>query len=122
MAGETFDSVNNSIQQTEIVKPMVIKQAVSVNYDSVLTSLRVLQSRYPQTSLVIESVEIIKEASIVYNNSESPSKDEEFINAIVKSVDAERVLSAIEPIIEIIPAGKIITMFLRLIIKYKKPN
>lgn len=121
MAGEKFNSVSNSIQQTEIVKPLIIKQAASVNYDSVLSSLSLMQSRYPQTSLVIESVETIKEASFVYNNSESPSKDEVFINTIVKSIDAERVMSAIEPIIEIIPAGKIITMVLRLIIKYKKP-
>ena len=122
MAGDAVGSVNNAIQQREIVKPILIKQAASINYDSVLTSLNELQTRYPKIELVIASVETLKTASIEYNSSENPRKDEEFINSITNGIDAERVMAVIEPIIEIIPAGKIITMVLRLIIKYKKPD
>lgn len=119
IASDTVDSVNNTFQQSEGIKPMLIKQAASINYDSVLESIDSINTIHPKTKLIVDAVGVIKEASIDYNNSESLTRDDEFIQKLVCRIEAERVIAELEPIVSIIPFGSVLLMIIKMLLKFK---
>lgn len=119
IASDTVDSVNNTFQQSEGIKPMLIKQAASINYDSVLESIDSINTIHPKTKLIVDAVGVIKEASIDYNNSESLTRDDEFIQKLVCRIEAERVIAELEPIVSMIPFGSVLLMIIKMLLKFK---
>lgn len=98
---------------------MLIKQATSVNYENMLASVNTLGESVPASKSLIAPIQLLNEATVAYNQSESKNKDEEFINYIIDNIDAEKVLCEIEPVIQYIPNGNYIVMILRFVINLK---
>lgn len=115
----TSDGMNSFISSLP-AKSVVIKQATSVNYENMLTSVNTLGESVPASKSLIAPIRLLNEASAVYNQSESENKDDEFINYLVDNIDAEKILTEIEPVIQYIPNGNYIVMILRFIINFKK--
>ncbi|WP_455590570.1 hypothetical protein [Bacteroides sp.] len=115
----TSDSVNNIIASLP-TKSVLIKQATSANYENMLVSVNALGESIPASKSLIAPIQLLNEASVAYNQSESENKDEEFINYIIDNIDAEKVLCEIEPVIQYIPNGNYIVMILHFIINLKK--
>ena len=115
----TSDSVNNIIASLP-TKSVLIKQATSANYENMLVSVNALGESMPASKSLIAPIQLLNEASVAYNQSESENKDEEFINYIIDNIDAEKVLCEIEPVIRYIPNGNYIVMILHFIINLKK--
>jgi hypothetical protein len=122
---KTTDEATISLQ-TQInnvsgnLKPQIIQQAVNINYDAISTSLRRVNRVHLIPECVILSMEILQKASDDYKASLECDKDEKFLNCIVNNIDAKFVLENIKPIVKLIPAGGIIVMLLKLILKLKK--
>ncbi len=114
----TSDSVNNIIASLP-TKSVLIKQATSVNYENMLASVNTLGESVPASKSLIAPIQLLNEATVAYNQSESENKDEEFINYIIDNIDAEKVLCEIEPVIQYIPNGNYIVMILRFVINLK---
>lgn len=114
----TSDSVNNIIASLP-TKSVLIKQATSVNYENMLASVNTLGESVPASKSLIAPIQLLNEATVAYNQSESKNKDEEFINYIIDNIDAEKVLCEIEPVIQYIPNGNYIVMILRFVINLK---
>lgn len=114
----TSDSVNNIIASLP-TKSVLIKQATSVNYENMLASVNTLGESVPASKSLIAPIQLLNEATVAYNQSESENKDEEFINYIIDNIDAEKVLCEIEPAIQYIPNGNYIVMILRFVINLK---
>ena len=116
--GQTTTNITNSMANSWSnldAKSPVIKQATNINYDSVLTALNSMPSDIP-TSLT-PSIDLLKEAAETYNNSVSENKNDEYINYLVKNLDAQFILNTIEPVVKSIPFGSIIVYLLRFIVK-----
>ena len=113
------DTANN-LAASLPTKSAIIKQVSSVNYDKALDSVKALEEKAPDSQNLIAPIQLLQEASTIYNQSESENKDDEFINYIIENIDAEQVLDKIEPVIQYIPNGNYIVMALRFIIKMKK--
>ena len=114
----TSDSVNNIIASLP-TKSVLIKQATSVNSENMLASVKKMGESVPASKSLIAPIQLLNEATVAYNQSESENKDEEFINYIIDNIDAEKVLCEIEPVIQYIPNGNYIVMILRFVINLK---
>jgi len=125
-----LDTVKNKVSETsssavnlmsnsgEMVKSVVVKQAVEINYETVLLALTKAKVSIP--SSLNHGIEIIKNAADIYNKSVSENKDDEFISYLVENLDAKHILNDITPIVKIIPFGSIIMYLLRFIIRKKE--
>lgn len=116
----TLKKSANNLATSLPTKSIIIKQVTSVNYDKTLNRVKALEGKVPNSQNLIAPIQLLQEASTNYNQSESENKDAEFINYIIKNIDAQQVLDTIEPIIQYIPNGNYIVMGLRFIIKMKK--
>ena len=119
MTSDKIDSIGTTLQPTEGIKQMLIKQAVAINYDAVLTTVNTVDFINPKTKLIVDCVEVLKEASLEYNNSESPTREDEFIDYITSRINAERVIAELEPIVNMIPLGTPLLIVIKLILKIK---
>lgn len=113
------DNVNNIITSLP-TKSMLIKQATSVNYENIIVSVHALGESVPESKSLIAPIQLLNEAAVAYNQSESENRDEEFINYIIDNIDVEKVLCEIEPVIQYIPNGNYIVMILRFVFHLKK--
>jgi hypothetical protein len=124
-----FDTVKNKVSETsssavnlvsnsgEMMKSVVVKQAIGVNYKTV--SLALTKTKVPIPSSLNHGIEVIKNAADMYNKSVSKNKEDEFISYLVENLDAKHILNDITPIVKIIPFGSIIVYLLRFIIRKK---
>lgn len=110
----------NSVINVLPAKSVIVKQATSVDYEKLLFSLNTISETVPASTKLVVPIQLLNEASIRYNQSDSEMKDDEFINYLVDNIDAEQILSEIEPVAQYIPNGNYIVMVLRFIINLKK--
>jgi hypothetical protein len=125
-----FDKVKKTVSETTVslqdkvkseLKPQIIKQAVKIDYSKISYALKHLDRVHSIPETIILSIDLLQNAADEYKQSDSPNKDDEFLNYIIKSVDANFILASIEPIARFIPFpfGNMLVMLLKLIVKWK---
>jgi hypothetical protein len=118
---ETTVSLQDKVKRNEL-KPQIIKQAANIDYSKISSALKQLNKVHPIPKIVILNIDLLQNAADEYKQSDNPNKDNEFLNYIIKSVDAKFILASIEPIMRFIPFpfGNMLVMLLKLIVIYIK--
>jgi hypothetical protein len=106
-------------QSTKIdVKSIVVRNIVNIDYDTVLIGLNLCKVLVP--SSVTHGIRLIKSASILYKESDSENREDDFVNYLTDNLDAEYILNDIKPIVKMIPFGGLIMLLIKYIIKRQK--
>lgn len=97
-----------------VIKEKVVENAAKIDYSVVMDFLSKRGSNYPETICLLNT---LNEASEVYQETNSPTKESDFIRHIIESIDVPAALEEIKPLASQIPYGTIIVTLLKFISK-----
>lgn len=120
--GDTATKFADSLPTRAEVKKSLIKQVVTTDYQMMTDSFNAISDEIPQvaTDKLIPAIDVLRVASVAYNESTAEDREDVFLSCLVENIDAESVLEEVAPYIRDFPFGGVIVLILRLIIRYKK--
>lgn len=103
----------------EDYKSQVIGYAARINYDKAIERAEPLSDSLPET---ISFIYVLRDASLEYQESDSPTKEADFLNIIKESVDPVTTLEELEPYVNYIPNGNYLVLILKYLAGRKNRN
>lgn len=100
-------------------KELLIEKVTSLDYPAISKVIINLEQTSPSSQKLLPVMEVLELAAIEYNESESESKNDDYIDFLTSCIDAEQVINELEPIAGMIPAGSILIFILRQAISLK---
>lgn len=104
----------------ENTKAFAVQNVCKINYSKSLESAEKMSKDIPGVTSLCQTLIVLRDSSNEYNNSDSPTKENEFIQRLTSEIDAEKVADDIDPILEYVPNGNLIKMALKYIAKKQK--
>ncbi len=99
---------------------LVVEKVVELDYSTIYGAVTLLGDKVPASQKPLPVISVLHSAAIQYKESDSDTKDSEFIDRLVENIDAEQVLCEVEPYVGLIPGGGVFIMLLKFIVNIKK--
>lgn len=106
------DNAAKELLENSTDPKVFVPKLVALNYDTIIKGVKYGEMLHKSIGAVIEPLNLLKQAAENYKISQADDKETEYIDFLKTNVDAEFLITTLQPIADSLPAGTLIISLL----------